>query len=64
MDRADRDEAHEVAQEFVVSGCDTAEVFEFIEQPLDGITFLVEVPVTGIGRRLLWRGEMTGIAPA
>ena len=49
MDRADRDEAHEVAQEFVVSGCDTSEVFEFIEQPLDGIAFLVEVPVTGMG---------------
>ena len=49
MDCAECYETHEVGQELVVSGCDTAEVFELVEQPLDGIAFLVEFPVTGMG---------------
>jgi hypothetical protein len=36
------DEASVIHEEFVVSGCDTAELFEFVEEPLDEIAFPIE----------------------
>ena len=36
------DEASVVCEQLIVSGCDAAELFEFVEEPLDEISFLIE----------------------
>ena len=41
-------EAHEICQEFVVSGCDAPEVFELIKQTLDNVSLFVDRPVTRV----------------
>ena len=46
-DGGEFDEAHEVGEQFVISGCDTPEVFEFVEEALDQVALLVEVFVVG-----------------
>lgn len=48
VDCAEGDETHEVGEQFVVARGDAAEVFEFIEKPLDQIAFFVEVPIAGM----------------
>jgi len=47
VDCAEHDEAHEVFEELVIACGDTAEVFEFIEEPFDKIALLVETLVIG-----------------
>lgn len=54
MDCAECDEAHEVGKQFVVAGCDTSEVFEFVEEPLDQVALLVEVLVIGMRPAAVW----------
>lgn len=43
MDGGEGNEAHEVGEELVVSGCDPPEVFEFIEEALDAVALFVDV---------------------
>lgn len=45
---AEGDEIHEVGEQFVVARGDVAEVFEFVEEPLDQVALLVEVPIAGM----------------
>ena len=45
MDCAECNEAHEVVQQFVISRGDPTEVFEFIEETLHIIAFLVEFAI-------------------
>jgi hypothetical protein len=46
-DGGEFDEAHEVDEQFVVSGGDTTELFKLIEEALDDIALLVEIYVVG-----------------
>ena len=46
-DSGEFDEAHEVDEQFVVSGGDTTELFELIEEALDDVALLVEIGVVG-----------------
>lgn len=59
------DEAHEVCQQLVIARGDTAEVFEFVEEPFDEIAFLVEIAIIGVRSAPVgsWRddGDGTGI---
>ena len=41
------DEAHEVYEELVVSGCDATELFELVEEALDDVALFVEISVVG-----------------
>ena len=65
MDCADRDEAHEVQQKLVIARGDASEVFEFVEEPFDCVTFFAEIPVAGMGSASIvaWRdhGHSAGI---
>ena len=62
MDGAECNEAHEVVEELVVSGCDTSEVFEFAEEPLHEVAFLIEVSVIVMLPDALgsWRNDRFG----
>lgn len=40
-DGGDFDEAHEVCEAFVVVGCDTRELFDFVEKAFDDVARLV-----------------------
>ena len=46
-DSGEFNEAHEVDEELVVSGSDTTELFELVEEALDDVAFFVEVDVVG-----------------
>lgn len=46
-DGGEFNEAHEVDEQLVVSGGDTAELFELVEEALDDVAFLVEVQIVG-----------------
>ena len=48
VDCTERNEAHEVLEELVVSGCDPSEVFDLVEEPFDRVAFFVELPVAGM----------------
>lgn len=42
MDSGESDEAHEIGEELVVSGCDASELLELVEEALDTVTLLVD----------------------
>jgi hypothetical protein len=46
-DSGKSDETHEVDEQLVVSGGDTAELFELVEEALDDVALLVEIDVVG-----------------
>ena len=46
-DSGEFNEPHEVDEQLVVSGGDTAELFELVEEALDDVALLVEVDVVG-----------------
>lgn len=59
MDCGNRHEAHEVGQEFVVASGNASEVFELIEQTLDGVPFFIDCPVASVGPQAIvaWRND-------
>ena len=46
-DSGEFNEAHEVDEQLIISGCDASELFELVEEALDEIALLVEVDVVG-----------------
>ena len=46
-DNGELNEAHEVDEQLVVWGGDTAELFELVEEALDDVALLVEVYIVG-----------------
>lgn len=49
---------------FVVSGCDGTEVFEFVEEPLDGITLFIEPRAEGGDIHTVWHRANAGPCPS
>lgn len=48
MDCGEGDEAHEVCEELVVSGCDASELLELVEEAFDAIAFFIDSAVVAV----------------
>lgn len=59
------DAGEEVSGELVIAGCDCAVLFEFIEEPLDEVTFAIEGVVAGALDRAAggWRDDGSDSPP-
>lgn len=57
MDCSESDEAHEVGEEFVISGGDAAELLEFIEEAFDAVSFLVDGAIISVLMSALRHGR-------
>lgn len=62
MNCSEGDESHEVGEQLVIARCDTAEVFEPIEETLGLVALLVEVLITGMRSAtfVAWRDDRDG----
>jgi hypothetical protein len=58
------DEADEVCEQLVVSGCDAAELFELVEEALNDVALLVELGVVRPLERPVPLGRNDGLADA
>ena len=60
MDCTEGDETHEIGKQLIIARGDTTEVLEFVEEALDQIAFLVEVPITDMRPAAVMPGRDDG----